>query len=234
MILEVCNNVEKEIRIIYPGFDQIAVNKTSASRLQRVDGESFVMDWSLPEYTDYKKAFGELSQKFFKLFKDDFIKQENHHSTILSKRLDRIDIDDSVIKNTWTDEDYSKSHSFLSKNLSDFTIKLESCVLAKGGTIQLVFRDEKILPRTRIFLRDLGATIKQGTIDGDFINTCTVVLGYLKCAPNSPVSEEKVRSEILDWLHSHQMSEIGVHVVSLVRYFDLSLNEYVEIAKFYR
>lgn len=220
------------IQIIYNGFDDNAVEKTVEQKSKNVIGESFVVDWSLSGYKDIKESFEALTERFSAILGSCFVKQRNHHSTILSKRLDPIDIPAGFVVPVWMDNDFSVSKRFFSENFCKIVLKLESCVIAKTGTIQLVFRDENVLPSARNLLKSLGASVKPGTIDDDFKNTCTVVLGYLQSIPHNQVQKENVESAISEWIQTYHIDKIKVHTISLVRYFDLSLNNYLEIEHF--
>ncbi|HAO19689.1 MAG TPA: hypothetical protein DCQ37_03855 [Desulfobacteraceae bacterium] len=220
------------IQVVYNGFDENAIKKTVKQKSKDVVGESFVIDWSLPGYKDFKESFEALTDEFVNIFGNCFVKQINHHSTILSKRLDPIDISNDFIVPVWMDNDFSVCRRFFSENFCKLILESECCVIAKAGTVQLVFRDENVLPKARNLLNSLGASVKPGTIDGDFINTCTVVLGYLQSIPHNQVQKEQLESATSKWNESYHIDKVKVHTISLVRYFDLSLNNYLEIEKF--
>ena len=87
------------------------------SKKKKVKGESFVIDWSLPEYKEVKKEFEELSANLKFILKDEFVQQNNHHSTILSKKLDEMDIPNNeegeylrALK--WKDEEFVECNKF--------------------------------------------------------------------------------------------------------------------------
>jgi len=84
------------------------------------------------------------------------------------------------------------------------------------------------MPRLRGALISIGAEVKTGTLDGDRLNTCTVVLGYLKCIPEVGVREE----DIVPLLEKIVPEDITVYRASLVGYNDTSLNIYHTIAEF--
>lgn len=220
------------INIIYPGFVAGAVGVTAANKSLGVDDESFIVDWSHPEYDKANEAFVKLTNAFRDLFGAAFIPQKNHHSTILSKRLDKVDLGPSCPPRAWRDTDFSETRQLFRQTIPDFCLTLDCCVLAPGGTIQLVFRDRVAMPRMRMRLVELGATVKSSTIDGDRINTCTVVLGFVSTVPDPPVKASDVSGILSGWQDAHLISTIRVVTVSLVQYFDLSLNRYIELHRF--
>ena len=216
----------------YSGLKSEKVKETYKAKSKKVVGQSFVIDWSDSRYKKHKKQFEELSTKLAVIFGNLFVPQKKHHSTVLSKTLDRTDINNNLeglrlSLTYWSDGSYEYSQRFL-KGLGSpkFSLTLDKAVIADSGTIQLVFRNEETLPLVRLVLKGLGAQVKSGTIEDDFINTCTVVLGYLKVKKG--VTEkmiEEAASELRKWGCSKKGLKIDIHSIKLVEYYDLSLKK---------
>ena len=68
------------------------------------------------------------------------------------------------------------------KQKDGLALTLECAFMAEEGTVQLVLRNEDQLPAMRGYMVSQGAQVKPGTMDGDRIYTCTVVLGQVKDA----------------------------------------------------
>ena len=204
------------------------IKATVASKEACVYGESFIVDWGDSAYVDHKKMFKRATNSLGDYLENCFVPQRNHHSTILSKRLDSIDRDNTAEPSIWSDPELSICREKFAEQLVNFRLKLQSCVVASGSTIQLVYRNSSQMPRLRGALISLGAEVKLGTLDGDRMNTCTVVLGYLKCIPKSGICEK----DILTLLGEEIPNNIKVYRASLVGYNDTSLNVYHTIAEF--
>jgi hypothetical protein len=221
-----------EITIAYEKPQEDKVIETAKRKALAVIGESFIVDWSTPGYEVAKGHFGELTQRFCSLFKSDFTSQKHLHSTILSKRLDRTVDLDAEQGGWWKDSSFSETRTCFESHLSSFVLSLDSLRLAGAGTVQLVLRDNIALPRIRMHLKHLGASVKAGTIKGDFVNTCTVVLGYFSQVPKKMPAKKNIQSLFENWCQHFPREGLQVHTVSLVRYFDLSLDKYVNIQRF--
>jgi hypothetical protein len=207
--------------------NKVEIDKTVASKGDSVYGESFIVDWGDSAYIGHKKEFEKATKSLKDHFGNCFIAQRNHHSTIISKRLDSIDRANNAEPSIWNDPTLSMCRDKFAEQLTDFTLKLHLCVVAPGGTIQLVYRNTTQMPRLRGALISLGAEVKTGTLDGDRMNTCTVVLGYLKSIPKA-----EVRKENIEPLLNKIPENIKVYRASLVGYNDTSLNLYHTIAEF--
>jgi hypothetical protein len=136
-----------ELNLVYSDFDPEEVDKNYNKKQEPLNGESFIIDWSLPEYENYKKAFETLSNMFHVLFKGIFIPQMNHHSTILSKRLDEKEIDDPTEIKEWLDNDFSETSKIIYPEIPNFKLTLKLIVLAREGNFQLVLRAENIIEK---------------------------------------------------------------------------------------
>ena len=89
------------------------------------------------------------------------------------------------------------------------------------------------MPRLRGLFRGLGATVKAGTTDGDRMNTCTAVLGYLRAVPLLQDVKGRAKSLVDLWLQRSGIpDEFPVHTLSLARYHDTSLNVYETLERF--
>ena len=220
-----------EIKVTVENLQQAKVDETVERKALKVLGESFVVDWSSPGYEEPKAHFEDLGKQFSQLYQSEFRTQKNHHSTILSKRLDpAVDLK-AAQGGWWMDPSYEKTTAHFDTHLGSFLLRLDSFRITGAGTVQLVLRDNIAMPRIRIQLRNLGASVKPNTIEDDFLNTCTVVLGFFAKVPDKKPTGEQVQ-EMFDTWRANFPSEIQVHTVSLVRYFDLSLDQYVTIQRF--
>ena len=217
----------KKITIVKPGFKEVEVEATVKSKEAQVNGESFIVDWGDPAYGTPKNAFIKATNSIKKLFKSSFVAQRNHHSTIISKQLDPIDRSEGLNPPIWRDPDLSLSRQIFREYLNEFVLELQLCVCASGGTIQLVYRNETIMPQIRQKLIELGAEVKPRTLDGDRINTCTVVLGYLNQVPECEIVDGKISETV-----AVAPPLIKVTCASLIRYQDTSLNKYDTIERF--
>lgn len=236
--------------IFYEGLDESKVYQTVSSKNKTIVGQSFVVIWK-----DNDESFNEellnLTSQLSDIFNTDnehkiFIKQSNHHSTILSKYLDNIDIPNNdegvVIKNSiWRNDQYDIFKKYLLKEnlFNPFKLKFNygidekgksrnQAVIAPTGTIQLNLRNETELPLLRAMLKGIGAQIKKGTIDNDYLFTCTIVLGYFEIIPEREMVDKAIL--ILEKFCNERFThENLVKKISLVTYNDLSLNTYKEI-----
>lgn len=223
----------------YSGLDAKKVNNTKKDKSLKVVGQSFIVDWSDPVYKKYKENFEEFSGQLASIFGNSFASQKNHHSTILSKALDLIDIHedqegDKLRSTIWTDYNFKLCRCFFHDMcFKEFTLRLDKAVIANTGTIQIVLRNNKQLPIIRMFLKGLGAQVKEGTIKGDFINTCTVVLGYFKSANERIKGQiDEAKKILAEWSTLQSTRTLKVFKVSLVEYYDLSLNNFKTIITF--
>ena len=214
------------MKVVIPGFREADIKTTVASKQTRVDGESFIVDWGNSAYAKHKEEFTRATESVRRLLGACFVVQCNHHSTIVSKRLDPSDRPSGTTPPKWTDLSFSSCRKIFAQHLRDFELELQLCVLASGGTIQLVYRDETVMPRIRQDLINLGAEVKPGTLDGDRMNTCTVVLGYLTRVPEHDIGANDVTAAI------SVPPKIKVTHASLVQYSDTSLNVYDTLERF--
>jgi hypothetical protein len=214
------------MKVAIPGFKEADIKTTVVSKQTRVDGESFIVDWGDSAYAKYKEDFIRATESMRRLFGACFVMQRNHHSTIVSKRLDPSDRPSGITPPKWIDLSLSSCRKIFAQHLRNFELELQLCVLASGGTIQLVYRDETVMPRIRQDLMNLGAEVKPGTLDGDRMNTCTVVLGYLTRVPEHDIDANDVTAAI------SVPPKIKVTRASLVEYSDTSLNDYDTLERF--
>lgn len=218
--------------LVYSGFSPSAVTETAAAKQRVVDGESFILDWIRPEHQDARESFRALSEGLSRLFGPAFHQQRHFHTTIISKRLDPIDRMPNTPVPEWADAGLEKSRAAILRFLDAACLEVRLCVLSQEGTCQLVFRDEGALPLLRRQLLDLGAEAKPGTLDGDRINTCTMVLGHLGGLPDAVPSPLHVEHLLQEWCAQHGLINVNALSSSLVRYRDTSLAEYSTVRVF--
>lgn len=216
-----------QITVVKSGFNEAEIEVTAESKRARVDGESFIVDWGDITYGEPQSAFKRITESIRGLLEPSFVPQCNHHSTIVSKRLAPIDRPEDFIPPVWTDPEFSSCRRVFREHLHDFVLELQLCVCASGGTIHLVYRNEGRMPRIRQELIALGAEVKAGTLTGDRLNTCTVVLGYLSQVPERDIGEHEIGAAIAIAPRS-----VSVTCASLVQYRDTSLNEYETLERF--
>jgi hypothetical protein len=212
--------------IVIQRFDDAEIRVTARSRQARVNGESFIVDWNEAEFSDSKRAFEQITANLHHLLGSGFVPQRNHHSAIVSKRLDPIDRAAGSVPPEWLDPEFAASRRIFREQLG-FALDLQLCVVAYGGTIQLVYGNETRLPGIRRRLVDLGAEVKPGTIEGDRFHTCTVVLGYMLSAPEREPETGDIVEAIVP-----APETIAVTRASLVRYRDTAFNDYETLVNF--
>ncbi len=221
----------------YNSLNEEACQKTKYNKSTDVYGQSFIVDWKY--FPEYKNKFNELSLGLKEIFGDCFQNQENHHSTILSKELPYTDIVNDQLRlkmhrSSWLDSDYKLLDRFLSLYLNDgFSLTFKSIESSSAGTTQIVLINERAIPYMRIFLKGLGAMIKEGTIDGNRLFTCTVVLGhFIDFKRITEKAKNNASLYLNQWIINNRKFDYSVNTISLVEYYDLSLNRYNEIKIF--
>lgn len=224
------------MKVIGTVFDPDAVSKAVERREDRLKegGTSCIVDWQSPKDKFSERLMG-IAREVGELFGASFEVHQHLHSTVLSIKLDEKDIEaisestrQRVRDRPWRDEGYKSSQKMFRSLLeadeqrSGLTLELECAAMDKAGTVQLVLRNEDQLPAMRGYMVSQGAQVKPGTIDGDRIYTCTVVLGQVKDADEAEKCLPTVRSYLSTLTKGEPFS---TKVLTFVHYKDFGLVE---------
>lgn len=219
------------MKVVAPkAFDSDKIAETVRRKRLSVNGQSVIIPWwkNLEVLAILEVLAGKLEQFFAESV--GFVPQQNFHSTIVSWVLDPFERE--AAHTSLPGIPKGCPHGRTPERCCQGPIDLRATVLvaAATGTVSLVLRNETKLPWLRHCILGFNPMVKPNTLDGDFINTCTIVLGHVLAPPDVSSLAADLERVYNDWKGEVGFSETLVaEELLLVRYFDLSLTTNEEL-----